>query len=85
MISVDKFIISSKLINCQKKKFRNISHLLETLSFTKRNTHGHRVDRTDDEATSIDEDTYLEDSFLIKDYTSSEGFIFAFNFQCVNA
>ncbi|MCP9264173.1 Acidic repeat-containing protein [Dirofilaria immitis] len=53
---------------------QNISRLLETLSFTKRNTFGHRVDRTDDEATSIYEDTYLEDSFLVKDYPSSEGF-----------
>ncbi|KAM3721839.1 Germ cell nuclear acidic-1 protein [Dirofilaria immitis] len=51
---------------------QNISRLLETLSFTKRNTFGHRVDRTDDEATSIYEDTYLEDSFLVKDYPSSE-------------
>uniref|UniRef100_A0A0R3RZS9 SprT-like domain-containing protein n=1 Tax=Elaeophora elaphi TaxID=1147741 RepID=A0A0R3RZS9_9BILA len=50
---------------------KNVSLLLETLSFTKRNTYGHRVDRTDDEVTSIDEDTYLEDSFLVKDYTSS--------------
>ncbi|VBB29442.1 unnamed protein product [Acanthocheilonema viteae] len=53
----------------------NVSRLLETLSFTKRrNNYGHRVDRSDDEATSIDEDTYLEDSFLIKDYTSEENF-----------
>uniref|UniRef100_A0A8R1XTL1 SprT-like domain-containing protein n=1 Tax=Onchocerca volvulus TaxID=6282 RepID=A0A8R1XTL1_ONCVO len=51
---------------------QNVSRLLETLSFTKRNAYGHRVDGTDDEASSIDEDTYLEDSFLVKDYTSSE-------------
>ncbi|OZC06766.1 hypothetical protein X798_06229 [Onchocerca flexuosa] len=63
---------------------QNVSRLLETLSFTKRNTYGHRVDGTDDEETSIDEDTYLEDSFLVKDYTSSEGFLFAFNSQHIN-
>ncbi|VIO95779.1 conserved hypothetical protein [Brugia malayi] len=51
---------------------QDISRLLETLSFTRRNTYGHRVDRTDDEATSVSDDTYLEDSFLVKDYTSSE-------------
>ncbi|CAG9532321.1 unnamed protein product [Cercopithifilaria johnstoni] len=53
---------------------QNVSYLLETLNFTKRNTYGYRVDCTDDEATSIDEDTYLEDSFVIKDYTSEENF-----------
>ncbi|VDK85925.1 unnamed protein product [Litomosoides sigmodontis] len=52
----------------------NIHCLLETLNLTKRNTYGYRVDRTDDEETSIDEDTYLEDSFVIKDYTSEESF-----------
>uniref|UniRef100_A0A915PJK1 SprT-like domain-containing protein n=1 Tax=Setaria digitata TaxID=48799 RepID=A0A915PJK1_9BILA len=51
---------------------QSVSCLLEALSFKKRNTYGHRVDRTDDEATSIDEDTYLEDSFVVKDYTSDE-------------
>ncbi|VDM20353.1 unnamed protein product [Wuchereria bancrofti] len=51
---------------------QNISRLLETLSFTKRNTYRHRVDHTDDEVTSVSDDTYLEDSFLVKDYTSSE-------------
>ncbi|VDN86938.1 unnamed protein product, partial [Brugia pahangi] len=51
---------------------QDISRLLETLSFTRRNTYGHRVDRTDDEATSVSDDTYLEDSFLVKDYTSEE-------------
>ncbi|EFO24227.2 hypothetical protein LOAG_04258 [Loa loa] len=54
---------------------QNVSRLLETLSFTKRNTYGHRIDRTDDEITSISENTYLEDSFLVKDDISFEEYL----------
>lgn len=48
---------------------------METLSFTRRNNYGHRVERADDELTNADEDTYIEDSFLVKDSSHSDSLV----------